>query len=153
MYSGFLRGFIDPSTLVDPVNARVPFDGTQTNISLFDAGLYTYTDTQDPTRFPLKFQNYSVCGEFLSGSSGYNLTVAMAQTQAPATDLYVNTSKAALKSLTKNLTSTTILHETLHSVTGKTDSELYNALTGLKLPAGPTNLINVALDNFGCRPN
>jgi hypothetical protein len=72
--------------------------------------------------------------------------VASAQTQPPGTDAYIATQKNALK----NLTQATILHESLHNLTGLDDPDLYNLLTGKILPPGPTVIINTVLEQNGC---
>ena len=51
----------------------------------------------------------------------------------------------------KKLTQSTILHESLHNLTGLDDPDLYSLLTGGgTLPAGPTDVINTALIQLGC---
>jgi hypothetical protein len=79
----------------------------------------------------------------LQSSNGGDLTVAMAQTQPPATDVYINTH--ALSYLTQG----TILHESLHNLTGKNDPDLKIMLD---LPKGTsaTDDINHKLEAAGC---
>jgi hypothetical protein len=134
------------SQLSASVRARVPYDGLLSNLSMFAAGTWTQKDTLLIT-WP-KWPTFPVCTKFIA-PTGWNGTVAIAQIQSPATDIYVATQKEALKHLSKS----TVLHETLHSVTGLDDDDLFNALTGGTLPPGPTSPIDVVLQQFGCVGN
>ena len=131
------------SQLTTAVTRQVAYDGLLSNLSLYAAGEWTQKDTQKPT-WPL-FQKVAVCSQYWDGGH-WSGTVASAQTQPPGTDAYIATQKNALK----NLTQATILHESLHNLTGLDDPDLYNLLTGKILPPGPTVIINTVLEQNGC---
>jgi hypothetical protein len=73
--------------------------------------------------------------------------VAVAQTQAPATDVYVNSRRM------KFFTQSTILHEALHNLTGLEDGDL-KALLGLaSTSTSATDDINKQLEQNSCAAN
>jgi hypothetical protein len=85
----------------------------------------------------------------------------MAQVEPPGTDIYIRTETstgalASIKSVTGEVitfTQSTIVHEALHNLLGKTDDGLRQFLG---LPNGKetdTTDINKALVNNGCAPN
>jgi hypothetical protein len=150
--------------LSEVVTSIVPFNGPLSNLSLFAAGMWTSkganADTLNTEVFPAQWRVGPVCNSFLgSGPGGWNGTVAMAQTQPPAHDVYFATQSAALNSLLQS----TILHEALHNLTGLGGDDLYLFLTentgipggipGPALPSvlsGPSFPINTALVQMGC---
>ena len=124
------------SQLTTAVANQVPYDGLQTNISDYDAGMLTTADMNNPAKVNI-LKGAPVCGHFINyqGAHG-SVTVtgkatAAAQLRAPdggvGTDVYINT-----KDL-KHLTQATILHEALHNLTGLYDTEL-ELLLGLNPP-------------------
>ena len=130
------------------ITNQVPYDGVLSNISLVAAGFWFESDTLSPI-WP-KWPTYPVCGKFVNPNGSWSGTVAAAQVQPPATDVYIGTQTNALKYLTQS----TVLHETLHNLTVRSDKDLYKALTGKTLPDGaPTSLINDALVKNGCAVN
>lgn len=112
------------SQLTTAVTNQAPYDGLQTNISQYEAGMLSAADLNDPQKVKI-FQGAPVCGWFVSyqGSKGFvsvrGRTTAASQIHAvgggPATDVYINT-----KDL-KDLSQGTILHEALHNLTGLYD--------------------------------
>jgi hypothetical protein len=109
--------------LTNAVTTQVPYDGVQSTISQYDAGmLNTILTANNPIAVKI-YKNTPVCGLFkvYKGNAPQGLTVAAAQVTppsgTPATDVYVNTSKQALKLLTQG----TILHETMHNLSGLDD--------------------------------
>jgi hypothetical protein len=136
---------IDLSKLVAAVRNQQPFDGLYSNISWSAAGIWTAADRQLPT-----WDNFSktpVCNGFWYHSGDWNGTVAIAQVQPPASDVYIATQKDALK----HLTQTAIFHETLHNLTGLSDPDLYRLLSDKKLCATcKTVLIDGVLVQNGC---
>lgn len=134
------------SQLGAAVNQQAPYDALQTTISVYDAGLWTAKQAATNPIFPRAFQRSPVCGNFGIG------TVAMAQTQSPATDVYINTTASLLKTY---LTQSTILHEALHNLTGLDDDDV-ETLLGLPPTASkgsPTDVINKTLVANGCAAN
>lgn len=135
----------------------VAYDGIQTNISQYDAGLLSATDASNPRKVSI-FKGAPVCGQFVAyrGRSGTSPSpgkvTAAAQIHPPsggqAMDVYINT-----KDL-KDLTQATILHEALHNLTGRYDDQL-EELLGLD-PNGPdcgngkSVCITNLLKNVGC---
>ncbi len=99
--------------------------------------------------FPSQFQKTPVCRGFLPSSGRYLIDVATAQTQPPATDVYITTLPNQLNKITQSL----ILHEALHNLTGLGDKDLYKLLTGALLAPGPTDIISNALVTMGCAAN
>ncbi len=135
---------LNVSQVTAAVTRQTPFDGILSNLSMYDAGIWNQKTTQLKT-WP-DFRRYPICSEFWYGPGIWSGTVAEAQTQPPATDVYIATQKKALSYLTP----VTILHESLHNLTGLDDPDLYNLLTGKKLGPGPTTPINDALQQNGC---
>jgi len=111
------------SQLTSGVTNQVPYDGIQTNISQYDAGL---SDGKNPVDVRIK-KKIPVCALFVPfhGPNGVvkpgGITTAASQTMAPSggsvTDTYITTDPSVLASLTQG----TILHETLHNLTGLPD--------------------------------
>jgi hypothetical protein len=67
--------------------------------------------------------------------------------QPPGTDVYIATQAKALHYLTQS----TILHESLHNLTGLDDGDLYYRLSGQRLcTTCKSDLINVVLVQNGC---
>jgi hypothetical protein len=115
---------------------------------MYNAGMWTQDEISDHGILA-QFLNTPVCWTFSrqgKGKGGWNGTVAQAQIRPPATAVYIYTGKEALKSLTQS----TVLHEALHNLTGKTDPELYELLTGKKLGTQPSVVINSVLVQNGC---
>jgi hypothetical protein len=135
------------TTLFSALEEQVPFDGVQSTISLFDAGIWTEADTKKPT-FPL-FKITPVCAEIKQSQS--IMTIAMSQTHRDGEplgtphDVYINTGRDALKQLTQ----ATVLHETLHNDTGLNDPQL-EIFLGLTPTTGATDVINKVLEDNGC---
>jgi hypothetical protein len=136
--------------LTNGVTRQVPYDGSQSNISLYDAGLWTAADANDPRNsatFPSQWKKTPVCAYFQSTTG--NVNIAMAQTQPPATDVYLHTNANILR---RYLRQSTVLHEALHSLTGLTDNGL-EQLLGLTPTASQgkaTDVINTTLENNSC---
>jgi hypothetical protein len=113
------------SQLTAAVNGQVPYDGVQSNISQYDAGM---SDGKNPTDVRIK-KLLPVCQLFVPfhGPNGVagptGRTTAASQISVappgggPATDVYINTNAKVLNSLTQG----TILHEVLHNLTGLLD--------------------------------
>ena len=135
------------SQLTSAVTNQVPFDGLQTTINMYDAGFWNITDTNKST-FPKQWQKTPVCSNF--NPSDTKLTVAEAQLQPPATDVYINTRQKVWK---KYLTQSTILHEALHNLTGLEDDALAETLGTRTTSTGGTTTINAVLVSNGCAAN
>ena len=118
----------------------MPYDGSNSTISLYDAGSWTPDELKT---YPIENYKNSHMSCVLQSSNGGETTVAMAQVQPPATDIYINTH------VLNYLTQGTILHEALHNLTGKNDPQLK---TMLDLPLGQsaTDDINHKLEGAGC---
>jgi len=109
--------------LTSAVTRQVPYDGAQTNISQYDAGM---SDGKNPTDVRIK-KIIPVCAIFVPfhGPHGTvqprGVAAAASQIMPPqggsATDTYINPDSKALATLTQG----TILHETLHNLTGLED--------------------------------
>jgi hypothetical protein len=111
--------------LTAAVGGQVPFDGVQTNISEYAAGM---SDGKNPTDVKIK-KVMAVCSLFVPfhGPNGvvppHGLATAASQivvvppAAGPATAVYINTNSRALKSLTQGA----VLHEALHNLTGLLD--------------------------------
>jgi len=116
--------------LTDAVTRQVPYDGRQSNISLYDAGAYSPQRAANQPNAANILKNTPMCGYFVEYRAGSGITVnptfgnaAVAESQitapqgAVATDVYINTDKQALTLLNQG----TILHEALHNLTGLED--------------------------------
>jgi hypothetical protein len=134
------------SQLVSAVNNQVAYDGTFTTISMYAAGLWTAKDTTN-ILFPAYWQKIPVCAMLQNTSGANRANVALAQTQPPATDTYINTKP---KIFTKYLLQSTILHEALHNLThlGDTDLELLLGIT--PTPGVLSHVINTTLVSNNC---
>lgn len=134
------------SQLTNGIQTLNALDGLQSNLSMYSAGLGTTEQLNDPATLA-NLQKDPVCSQYSLANGDWNGIVASAQVQPPATDVYFYTGKQALK----NITQSTLLHETLHRLTGKNDHDLYKLLTGKELEEGkPTDVINQALVQNGC---
>ena len=121
------------SQLTNAMQRQVAFDGIQTNISMYDAGLWGLNDLNKPT-FPLHWQKTPICQNFTASSPN----VAEAQVQSPATDAYINPRQNILR---RYFSQSTILHEALHNLTGFPDPALAEVL-GTAIPSsGATDII------------
>jgi hypothetical protein len=129
--------------LTSAVTNQTPFDGPQTTISMYQAGLWDHTVKNQPT-FPAQWQETAVCASFSPR------IVAEAQVQPPATDVYIN---SQAKVWSKYLTQSTLLHEALHGLTGLNDPALAEALGTSVTKTGATTPINEALVKNGCAGN
>lgn len=129
--------------LTSAVTNQVPYDGNQTTISMYTAGLWVVPDENKPT-FPSVWKKTAVCQNFTPG------IVAEAQTQLPANDVYINSNAKVSQ---KYLTQSTILHEALHGITGMNDSALAEILGTHLTATGASSPINAALVNNGCAAN
>jgi hypothetical protein len=135
----------DFTALLGAINQQVPYDGVLSNLSMYDAGTWTDKDTYFPT-WP-KYRTYAICGQFWNGSI-WSGTVALAQTQAPSTNVYIASQPVGLK----NLTQSTLLHEALHNLLKLRDKPLYESLSGQNLQ-GPSDAINKVLISNQCAQN
>lgn len=146
------------SQFTNGVSRQVPYDGVQTNISQFDAGMVSAADVaSNPIAVNIK-KISPVCALFLPWHGPHGLVQPQGKATAasqilplangPATDVYINTNPKTLKSLTQ----ATILHEVLHNLTGMYDEQLENLL-GLdparNCPSGSI-CITQKLENVGC---
>jgi hypothetical protein len=132
------------SQLTDAVTNQVPYDGVQTTISIYDAGLWTAVDTAHPNVFPSVWERTPVCAYLRKTNT---IKVAAAQVQGTATDVYLNTESSVLN---RYLSQSTILHEALHNRTGLGDGDLA-WLLGIELPEGAaSHPINTTLENNRC---
>jgi hypothetical protein len=105
------------------VSNQIPYDGVQTTKSQYDAGM---SDGKNPTDVSIK-KISPVCAIFTTWHGPHGsirpggTAVAAAQITPPAggsaTDVYINTNTKVLPLLTQG----TILHETLHNLTGLED--------------------------------
>ena len=132
------------SQLTSAVTNQVPSDGTQSNINMYDAGLWTTVDTTNP-RFPYQWMETPVCSNFQDIPDRIN--IAMAQVQQPATDVYINTKRSVVN---RYLRQSTILHEALHNRTGLGDPQLASLLGVTLTVGGGTDAISKALETRGC---
>jgi hypothetical protein len=129
--------------LTSAVTNLAPFDGLQTTISMYDAGLWDHTVINQRT-FPAQWQQTPVCASITAA------TVAEAQVQKPATDVYINSRKNVWKNY---LTQSTLLHEALHGLTGLNDPGLAETLGTSLTATGATYPINQVLVRNGCAAN
>jgi len=127
------RPQISLAKAIGAVTNQKPFDGPGSTISSFTAGAYRQKDNTNLA----KAKEVPVCAIFWKGMS-WNGVGALAQAQPPATDVYVATQPSALMYLGK----ATVLHESLHNLTGLGDDDLYNLLTGNRLKGKPSGAIN-----------
>jgi hypothetical protein len=139
------------------VTSQAPWDGTHSTINMYAAGLWTEDDVTNKY-FPVQWKKTPVCANF-QDLPGKNPTVAMAQ--AWGIDVYINTKTSIRK---RYLRQSTIVHEALHNLTGRSDPKLFQLLgitpeliesLGLTeaVNRGATNVINVVLDLHGCAAN
>ena len=127
--SAFFNGTPLGANYLNPVSlaviGQVPYDGPQSTISMYDAGM---SDGRIPIEVSIKKRS-PVCGEFVPWHGPHGTVRPNGSTTAesqisvvppgsgPATDTYINTSPKALAYLTQ----ATILHESLHNLTGLYD--------------------------------
>jgi len=135
--------------LTDAVTRQIPYDGPQTTISQYDAGMLSPTKAAtNPTAVSI-MKKVPVCALFLPfrGPNGTvpptGLVTAASQitppTNGPATDVYIHTSAKALKFLTQG----TILHEVLHNLTGLEDFLDLDERTGVQPPFDLKTLVGI----------
>lgn len=117
---------------------------------MYDAGLWTAKDAATNPLYPTQWKKTAVCANFQNPYGPLN--VAEAQTQPPATDVYINTKSQVLK---KYLKQSTVLHEALHNLTRSDDDDV-EFLLGLPKTASQgkaTDVINTTLVNNGSAAN
>jgi hypothetical protein len=139
--------------LTTAVNAQMPYDGLQSNLSFFAAGMLTAADRNVPKKVEI-LQGVPVCGNFITYRGAYGIevvgrrTTAASQlstsTGAAATDIYVNTNDL------KDLSQGTIVHETLHNLIGIYDDVLEQLLSQPAANCPTSNCITTALQGAGC---
>jgi hypothetical protein len=139
------------NSLEGAVLKQQPYDGPESTLSMYAAGLWTSKDVSAPT-FPREYMRTPVCSWF------FRNTIAMAQVQWPRTDVYILTNPKTGKlgvvkggQVFNTLTESTIVHEALHNLTGLGDPDL-RVFLGLPKPNDPndTTDINAALVANGC---
>jgi hypothetical protein len=140
-------GPFTPLAVRAAVSLQLPFDGLKSTLSIYAAGLWneknkTYVNWSHYPKIP-------VCGDFWDAHGKWNKSTAESQLQPPGTDVYIDTLAEALP----NLTQGTILHESLHNLSGLDDQDLYQVLTKLNLGLRPTKAITQALEAAGCTGN
>jgi len=126
------------SQITAAVQNQVSYDGSQSTITLFDAGAWTQKDIDKFT--DVQFKKTSISCLMSSADTG---VVAESQVQPPATDVYINTHM--LNYVTQGM----ILHESLHNLTKKDDDDL-KILLGVPLGGTATDNINGKLEQNGC---
>jgi hypothetical protein len=145
--------------LTEGVTRQVPWDGPKSTISLFDAGAYENEQTaaslkvNKETPMCSKFMPYKNTKRKTQKPSG--ITVAAAQLQPPAVDVYINSDETVLN---QYLAQSTILHEALHNLSGWADTPLANKLKvdispcpkGQTCVCGGSYCINIKLEDKGC---
>jgi len=142
------------SQLTAAVTRQVPYDGILSNLSKVAAGEWTQDEKDNSTAWGY-LQKQPICQEFWQGAywSGVGATAQIQPPShgVPATDVYLGTMKDARQSLTQS----TILHESLHNLTGLHDGPLYNLLTGTTkgLNGQKSVIITTTLLNNGCAAN
>jgi hypothetical protein len=148
--------------LTTAVTQQIRYDGNLSTITLWDAGVWGSAVAQDPTLSAF-FKSWAMACDFApiapteTPFQGKQVplypTVAETQTQSPATDSYWNDGDL----FRSYINPATILHETLHNLTGKSDDELRTLLSidpsknPVQSLAG-TEDINWALEAAGCAP-
>ena len=162
--------------LLIAVTRQIPWDGPLSSISQFDAGM---SSGKNPVDVRIK-KVLPVCALFVPFHGPYGLKPpspgpAIAASQivppagSPATDIYINTDPTFLNFLSQG----TILHETLHNLTGVEDfvdtewRQLYGytppydlkSVVGIEKtpgvdpdPKGFTHDITIQLEKNGCAP-
>jgi hypothetical protein len=131
------------SKLTSAVKKQTPYDGLQTTISMYEAGMWNAHDENKPT-FPSVWQKTAVCQTFNTW------IVAEAQLQPPGTDVYLNADPKVWKTY---LAQSTVLHEALHNLTGLQDPALAEVLGTSLTSTGATTPINTVLVQNGCAAN
>ena len=139
------------SQLAAAVTRQIPYDGILSNLSKAAAGEWSQGQRNNPKIWGY-LQQQPICQEFWKGGywSGVGAT-AQIQPLGLATDVYLATMKQPRQSLTQS----TILHESLHNLTGLSDDGLYNLLTGTSkgLNGQDSVVISTTLLNNGCAAN
>ncbi|HTC93459.1 MAG TPA: hypothetical protein VK699_08405 [Terriglobales bacterium] len=136
------------SQLQVAVGRQVQYDGADSVISMYDAGMWE--DALGATRAKaLLSDEYISC--HMRNPSNMMLSdinrviVAESQVQLPATDSYYNR-------YGKNyIDPSTILHEALHNLTRLDDDDL-RKLLGIKLGGNDTSDIGAKMETVGCAP-
>ena len=135
----------------------IPYDGPNSNISLYDAGFERAEDLSTPQAVDAA-KRAPVCGTFVpfNGPNGRHrpegVVTAASQVNPArgtvATDVYINSNPKALK----HLSQATIVHEALHNLTGMYDGPLESALgiPAAKCTNGRTVCITEAVRNARC---
>ena len=113
------------SQLTAAVTRQVAYDGAQTNISMYAAGM---SDGKNPNDVKMK-KTIPVCSLFVPFHGPYGVArptglataasqvVVLPPASGPAINVYINTDPRALAGLTQ----ATVLHESLHNLTGLSD--------------------------------
>jgi hypothetical protein len=132
--------------IVSAVANQVPWDADLSHLSKYAAKVWNQKDQAD-VRFWPTYQTIPVCREFYDNHSWNGVTALAQATPAPgATDVYIFPKQKAWKLLTP----ATILHESLHNLTGLDDGDLYRLLSGAGLEGKRSGAITVLLRDKGC---
>ena len=127
---GFWAGYFPQFT--SAVERQIPWDGIQTNISLYDAGMVSPSDSGDEKKIGI-FKKAPVCGQFVNWKGPNGTTVVESKTHAysqiggTARDVYLN------PKLFKEYSQGMVLHEALPNLTGLYDFGVVKLDEGLSL--------------------
>ncbi|HEV1996150.1 MAG TPA: RHS repeat-associated core domain-containing protein [Candidatus Acidoferrum sp.] len=124
---------IDPSAVADAIANEVPWDGTKSSISQYDAGVLDPQDDVWKTQRGIDSAKATSVNRYFN-ASGTGSTVK-AEAQTPGHDVYFQpgTYLLSFKLSSGGITPGIIIHEGLHNLTGLGDTALANKLG---LPAG-----------------
>jgi hypothetical protein len=129
------------------------FVGELSTISMYDAGAWDWTAGQAAAKALLSNRPVS-CQFEPSADGGVEGALSQGHDAAgnnPATDTYYTNQ---LKYWLILVRPATIVHESIHNLTGISDSNL-RVVLGMKAPANPQDTIDIAqkMEDIGCAPN
>jgi hypothetical protein len=154
------------SQLSNTVTQQLAFDGPQSTISRYDAGMITPVDRNNAFVVG-QLRGSPVCGDFTAYRNRHGTQSPRGKVTASsqiysvggqATDVYLNTNPKVLPSLEQS----TILHESLHNLTGRYDFDergqlglmTFMGLTdSIECPSGTTVCISRKLTQVFCAGN
>jgi RHS repeat-associated protein len=128
---------IDPMALAVAIDNMVPYDGTKSTISMYDAGVYSPYETDSMAYDMFKATSIS---SYMSSHNGVNGRTTQALAQTPGNSVFFRPNSG--------ITPRTIFHEALHNLEGLDDEQLAMLLGAGK--NGASEDINPILQAHHC---
>jgi hypothetical protein len=136
---------IDPDALQKAIDGQVPYDGTKSDISVYDAGAWDPKDPDNQSETAInRLKETTVASKF---NSSVNNSVVNGMAQTGGADAYYRPVRRFMGINYGGPSGGDVFHEALHNLTGKGDSRLAEQL-GIR--GGQSQDINPVLAANDC---